>query len=99
MLGEIDMGNRKIANVSYGFSQNDAANVQNLNVGLTRKPDINQVILKDGSQFMNANLDMANYKIKILVLLKLIQMPLIKIFLTMKQVKLDGSNHSLSVGF
>ena len=63
MLGNLNMGDRKITDLADGQNLEDAANMNNLNVGLSVKPNINTVILRDGTQSMTSNLNLGNNKI------------------------------------
>ena len=65
MLGQIKMENRRITSLGYGLARDNTASVQNLNVGLARKPNIDSVILRDGTQSMEGNLNLFGIKLLI----------------------------------
>ena len=63
MTGNLDMGSNKITSLADGQQETDAANMRNLSAGLSAKPGISCVILRDGSQAMDANLKMFAHRI------------------------------------
>ena len=60
MTGNLDIGDNKITNVGGPQNNKDAINLGFLNVELASKSNINTVLLRDGTQEMNYNLNMSN---------------------------------------
>ena len=63
VTGDFDFGDNKITNVGNGSQSTDAVNKGYIDTALAAKPNINQIILRDGSQDMSANLNMSLNKI------------------------------------
>ena len=63
MTGPLDMGDRKIIDCGQPTSTRDVTNKAYVDSEVGKKPDINQVILRDGSNTMTSVLDMNNQRI------------------------------------
>ena len=61
--GNVNMNNNHITNLQDGrIGTSDAVNMNNLAIELATGPNINQVILKDGSTALTGNLNLNNQK-------------------------------------
>ena len=58
VTGDFDFGDRKIKKVGNGSDSTDLVNKGYIDTEMASKPNINQVILRNGSQNMTANLTM-----------------------------------------
>ena len=63
MTGPLDMGDRKIIDCGQPTGTRDVTNKAYVDSEVGKKPDINQVILRDGSNTMTSVLDMNNQRI------------------------------------
>ena len=63
VTGNFDFGDNKITKVGNGSQSTDVVNKGYIDTALAAKPNINQVVLRDGSQDMTGDLDMNNKKI------------------------------------
>ena len=63
VTGNFDFGDNIITKVGNGSQSTDVVNKGYIDTELAAKPNINQVVLRDGSQDMTGNLDMNNKKI------------------------------------
>ena len=63
VTSDFNFGNNKISNLAEGTGNSDAVTKHQLQTGLSTKPNTNQVVLRDGSQDMNGNLNMSQKKI------------------------------------
>ena len=63
MTGPLDMGGRKIIDCGQPTGTRDVTNKAYVDSEVGKKPDINQVILRDGSNTMTSVLDMNNQRI------------------------------------
>ena len=63
MTGPLDMGDRKIIDCGQPTGTRDVTNKAYVDSEVGKKPDINQVILRDGSNTMTSVLDMNNKRI------------------------------------
>ena len=64
VTGDFDFGDNKITKVGNGTQSTDVVNKGYVDTELFAKPNVNQVVLRDGSQDMTGNLDMNNQQIK-----------------------------------
>ena len=62
--GNIDFGDNKIIRVGNGTNSTDLVNRGYIDTALAAKPNVNQVLLRDGTQEMLADLNMSNHEIK-----------------------------------
>ena len=63
VTSDFDFGDNKITKVGNGSQSTDVVNKGYIDTALAAKPNVNQVILRDGSQDMTGNLDMSLNKI------------------------------------
>ena len=63
VTSDFDFGNNKITKVGNGTQSTDVVNKGYVDTELFAKPDVNQVVLRDGSQYMTGNLNMSQNKI------------------------------------
>ena len=63
VISDFDFGNNKITKVGNGSQSTDIVNKGYIDTELAAKPNVNQVILRDGSQRMIGTLNMNNFKI------------------------------------
>ena len=63
VTGNFDFGDNIITKVGNGSQSTDVVNKGYIDTELAAKPNINQVVLRDGSQDMTGDLDMNNKKI------------------------------------
>ena len=63
VIGDFDFGNNKITKVGNGSQSTDLVNKGYIDTELAAKPNVNQVILRNGSQDMTGTLNMDNFKI------------------------------------
>ena len=63
LTGDLNIGDNKITQVGNGSQSTDVVNKGYIDTEIAAKPNINQVILRDGSQDMTGNLNMSNFKI------------------------------------
>ena len=63
VTGNFDFGDNKITKVGNGSQSTDVVNKGYIDTALAVKPNVNQVVLRDGSQDMTGDLDMNNKKI------------------------------------
>ena len=63
LTGDFDFGDNKITKVGNGTQSTDVVNKGYVDTELFAKPNINQVVLRDGSQDMTGNLNMSLNKI------------------------------------
>ena len=64
MVGNLNMSLHKIIDCGQPTDTRDVTNKAYVDFEVGKKPDINQVILRDGSNAMTSNLDMNNQQIK-----------------------------------
>ena len=63
VTGNFDFGDNIITKVGNGSQSTDAVNKGYIDTALAAKPNVNQVVLRDGSQDMTGNLNMSQKKI------------------------------------
>ena len=63
VTGNFDFGDNIITKVGNGSQSTDAVNKGYIDTALATKPNVNQVVLRDGSQDMTGNLNMSQKKI------------------------------------
>ena len=63
LTGDLNFGNNKITQVGNGSQSTDIVNKGYIDTELVAKPNLNQVILRDGSQYMTGDLNMSQNKI------------------------------------
>ena len=63
VTSDFDFGNNKITKVGNGTQSTDVVNKGYVDTELFAKPNVNQVVLRDGSQYMTGNLNMSQNKI------------------------------------
>ena len=63
VTGNFDFGDNIITKVGNGSQSTDAVNKGYIDTALAVKPNVNQVVLRDGSQDMTGNLNMSRKKI------------------------------------
>ena len=63
ITSDFDFGDNKITKVGNGSQSTDVVNKGYIDTALAAKPNVNQVILRDGSQDMTGNLNMSQKKI------------------------------------
>ena len=63
VTSDFDFGDNKITKVGNGTQSTDVVNKGYIDTALAVKPNVNQVVLRDGSQDMTGNLDMSLNKI------------------------------------
>ena len=63
VTSDFDFGDNKITKVGNGSQSTDVVNKGYIDTALAAKPNVNQVILRDGSQDMTGNLNMSQKKI------------------------------------
>ena len=63
VTGNFDFGDNIITKVGNGSQSTDVVNKGYIDTALATKPNVNQVVLRDGSQDMTGDLDMNNKKI------------------------------------
>ena len=63
VTGNFDFGDNMITKVGNGSQSTDVVNKGYIDTALFSKPNVNQVVLRDGSQDMTGNLDMSQKKI------------------------------------
>ena len=63
VTGNFDFGDNKITKVGNGSQSTDVVNKGYIDTALAVKPNVNQVVLRDGSQDMTGNLNMSQKKI------------------------------------
>ena len=61
--GNFNLGDNKITRVGNGSNSTDVVNKGYIDTELFSKPNVNQVVLRDGTQDMTGNLNMSNFKI------------------------------------
>ena len=64
VTSDFDFGDNKITKVGNGTQSHDVVNKGYIDTELFSKPNVNQVVLRDGTQDMTGNLDMNNQQIK-----------------------------------
>ena len=62
VIGDFNFGNYKITQVGNGSQSTDVVNKGYIDTEIAAKPNINQVILRDGSQDMTGNLNLSQNK-------------------------------------
>ena len=62
VTGDLNFGNIKITQVGNGSQSTDIVNKGYIDTELAAKPNLNQVILRDGSQYMTGDLNMSQKK-------------------------------------
>ena len=63
ITSDFDFGDNKITKVGNGSQSTDIVNKGYIDTALAAKPNVNQVVLRDGSQDMTGNLNMSQKKI------------------------------------
>ena len=63
VTSDFDFGDNKITKVGNGTQSTDVVNKGYVDTELFAKPNVNQVVLRDGSQYMTGNLNMSQNKI------------------------------------
>ena len=63
VTSDFDFGDNKITKVGNGSQSTDVVNKGYIDTALAAKPNVNQVILRDGSQDMTGNLNMSQKRI------------------------------------
>ena len=63
VTGDFDFGDNKITKVGNGTQSTDVVNKGYIDTELFAKPNVNQVVLRDGSNTMTSDLDMNNQRI------------------------------------
>ena len=63
ITSDFDFGDNKITKVGNGSQSTDVVNKGYIDTALAAKPNVNQVVLRDGSQDMTGNLNMSQKKI------------------------------------
>ena len=63
VTGNFNFGDNKITRVGNGSNSTDVVNKGYIDTELFSKPNVNQVVLPDGTQDMTGNLNMNNFKI------------------------------------
>ena len=63
VTGDFDFGDNKITKVGNGSQSTDIVNKGYIDTALAAKPNVNQVVLRDGTQEMSGNLNMSQKKI------------------------------------
>ena len=63
VTGDFDFGDNKITKVGNGTQSTDLVNKGYIDTALATKPNVNQVVLRDGSNTMTSVLDMNNQRI------------------------------------
>ena len=64
VTGKFDFGDNIITKIGDGTQSTDVVNKGYIDTELFAKPNVNQVVLRDGSNTMTSNLDMNNQQIK-----------------------------------
>ena len=64
VTGNFNFGDNKITRVGNGSNSTDVVNKGYIDTELFSKPNVNQVVLRNGTQDMTGNLDMNNQQIK-----------------------------------
>ena len=63
VTGDLNIGDNEITQVGNGSQSTDIVNKGYIDTALAAKPNVNQVVLRDGTQKMSGNLDMSQKKI------------------------------------
>ena len=66
MLANLDMGTNRIVDLADGIGRTDAADMHNLSVGLSPKPNIDTVLLRDGSQPITVTVSTRNASMRLI---------------------------------